>query len=173
MATRWPILVAIAIAGGVAWLALRTDGPDKAETPASPGSEGRTTPPKVAISAPQPPSLDAGVGSDRVQPALPPTLSPEAAFTAQNRDTDWAPSTEDEIRRRFKKVRGAKLSEAECRQSQCRIIVAGTQADVSRTIADLESDRGLHGFAQNILLTAPERKPDGSLVLRAFALFER
>lgn len=132
-----------------------------------------------AVSARQTPTLlgtpsgSSGSSGSAARPALPPTQSPEATFLAQSRDPDWAPSTEGEIRKRFQKIRGAKLSETECRHSQCRIVVAGGEAEVSRTIADLEGDRGLHGFAQNLLLTAPERKPDGSLVLRVFALFDR
>ncbi len=137
----------------------------------SAGSGGLTAP---RVSAPIPPTLtaDAATGSAPAL-ALPPTQSAEATFAAQPRDADWAPPTENEIRRRFKKIRGAKLEETECRENRCRLVVAGSEADVSQTISDLESDRGLHGFASNILLTAPERKPDGSLVLRAFAVFER
>jgi hypothetical protein len=172
MPSRWPIVVGIAvIAGGVAWFALRDGEGEKPTTPISPKSPGSadlTTPSKV-VSVPAPPRLPS---ADTKNPALP-KLTAAEVFAAQPRDDEWAPPTETEIRKRFKRVRGAKLSELDCRQSQCQIIVAGTQADVSRTIADLEGDRGLHGFAQNLLLTAPERKPDGTLVLRAFAMFDR
>lgn len=172
MPSRWPIVVGIAvIAGGIAWFAVRDDEGEKSAMPISPKSPGSAdlTAPSRVVSAPTPPQLPS---LDPKHPALP-RLTAAEAFAAQPRDDDWAPSTENEIRKRFKQVRGAKLSELDCRQSQCRIVVAGTQADVSRTIADLEGDRGLHGFAQNLLLTAPERKPDGTLVLRAFAMFER
>lgn len=120
------------------------------------------------VAAPAPPTLaDA-------RPALPePHVTADAAFAAQTRDPEWAPTTETEIKRRFKKVRGGRLEDAECRQSQCRLVITGSEGDVGKTIADLESDRGLHGFATTILLTAPETQPDGTLVLRAFATFER
>jgi hypothetical protein len=97
----------------------------------------------------------------------------EAVFSAETRDDDWAPKVEKELAKRFAKVRGAKLEDTECRQSQCRIVVHGNPAEVSRTIADLEGTRGLHGYAKNIVLTAPEKKSDGSIVMRAFAVFER
>ena len=70
-------------------------------------------------------------------------------------------------------VRGAKLDATDCRQTRCSITVSGSEAAVGKTIADLESDRGLHGYAENILLTAPEQRPDGSIVLRAIASFRR
>jgi len=94
-------------------------------------------------------------------------------FEAEVRDDEWAKPTERGIKQRFKHVRGAKLREAECRQSRCRLVIAGSKSDVAQTIADLESARGLTGFAKSVLLTAPERQADGSLELRAFALFER
>jgi hypothetical protein len=176
MSSRWPIVVGIAaIGGGVAWFALRSD-PHEPATDAGSQRSADLTPPELRsrtrLAAPQPPSLagDAGTGP-HLAPA--PTQTAEATFTGQARDADWAPATETEIRRRFQKVRGAKLQTAECREDRCQLVVAGSEADVSQTIADLESDRGLHGFASNVLLTAPERKPDGSLVLRAFAVFER
>ena len=102
-----------------------------------------------------------------------PKLTVAETFAAQSRDNEWAPVTETAIKQRFTKVRGAKLEDTECRQNQCRLVIAGSQGDVSRTIADLESDRGLHGFAKNILLTAPEKQADGSLRMRAFAIFDR
>ncbi len=164
------IFVGIILLGGAACR-------EKSPEPAAQGSAAPTPPatrPGPAIAAPQPPSLgaDAGVAAGP-QPALPPAQTPEAAFTSQTRDAEWAPATETEIKRRFKQVRGAKLEQTECREDRCRLVVAGSEADVGQTIADLESDRGLHGFATNVLLTAPERKPDGSIVLRAFAIFER
>ena len=70
-------------------------------------------------------------------------------------------------------MRGARLDGAECRHTQCQLTVVGTEGDVGRTIADLEGANGLHGFARQLILTAPERRADGTLVLRAFAAFER
>lgn len=102
---------------------------------------------------------------------MPPAAS--ETFESETRDADWAGPTERGIKQRFKNVRGAKLRAAECRESRCRLTIAGTEAEVSQTIADLEGKRGLSGFAKSVLLTAPERKPDGSLELRAFAVFER
>jgi len=164
MAIRWAFLVGI--------VAITQGCRDKAPDPAARGSADLTAASRVPTSTPKPPSLGADAGVDPSLPA-PPRQSADATFTAQARDVEWAPSTETELRRRFTKIRGAKLEDAECRQSQCRLVIAGNEGDVGRTIADLESNRGLHGFAANVLLTTPERKSDGTLVLRAFAMFER
>jgi hypothetical protein len=144
-------------------------------------------PPAKSESTPEPPP-PAPTSAVRERPTLPPpaptpapslprqdgvTSKTEATFAAEQRDDDWAPGVEKELVKRFANVRGAKLEDAECRHSQCRIVLAGSSSEVSRSIADLEGSRGLHGYAKNIVLTAPEKKPDGSLVLRAFAVFER
>ncbi len=126
----------------------------------------RPVEPESGASAPKAPTLPA-------RPELPTRATPNARFTAETRDSEWAPGAESEIRKRFADIRGAALQSAECRQSQCRLTIAGTEGEVGRTIADLESNRGLHGYAKSVLLTAPERKADGSLVLRAFAQFDR
>jgi hypothetical protein len=140
------------------------------EKPASAPARGSDEPVKPAkVAAPERPALN-----DATLPTLPPPpQSAEATFTAQVRDDEWAPTTETEIKRRLTKIRGAKLEATECRQNQCRLVLAGSEGDVGQTIADLEGTRGLHGFATNVLLTAPERRSDGTLVLRAFAMFER
>jgi len=143
---------------------------DKPKPPAAGPADPTPTPtPAAKVEAPKSPTLPA-------RPTLPgasgkPTA--ETRFAAETRDDDWAPTAETQIRRRFTNIRGAKLEDTECRQSQCRLVIAGSEGEVGRTIADLESNRGLHGYAKNILLTAPEKKTDGSLVLHAFALFDR
>jgi hypothetical protein len=94
-------------------------------------------------------------------------------FVRETRDDEWAETTEAELEARWKTIRGGKLESAECRQAQCKLVVSGSQDDVATTIADLEGSRGLHGFAQGVLLTSPERKDDGSIVLRVFVKFRR
>lgn len=94
-------------------------------------------------------------------------------FDAEQRDGGWASEVESGIKQRFEKVRGGKLEAAECRQTQCKLTIIGSEGELAQTIADLEGARGLHGYAKNILLTAPAKKPDGSIELRAFAIFER
>ena len=95
------------------------------------------------------------------------------AFESESRDADWAKSTERRIKQRFKNVRGGTLHAAECRQTRCQLTITGSENQVAQAIEDLGSARGLTGFADSVLLTAPERKPDGSLELRAFAVFAR
>jgi hypothetical protein len=160
MAPQRPLLVGLAFLAGC--------GGEAKEKPVArqlEGSGSQVVPP-AAISAPETPSL---------APALPAVKTPAAAevFESEVRDADWAKSTERGIKQRFKNVRGATLRETECRQSRCRLMITGSENEVSQAIADLEGARGLTGFATSVLLTAPERKPDGSLELRAFAVFER
>lgn len=119
-------------------------------------------PEDAAVEVPALPALDAPAPGDAV-----------ADFDRQTRDPAWAPRTEKTVRERFTKVRGGKLQSIECRESACRLEIAGSEGDIGQAIADLESPRGMHGFAKNIILSAPERKPDGSVVLRATATFER
>jgi hypothetical protein len=152
MLARWAIVVGITLGCGG----------DKA-TPTPTAGSSELTSPKVPIAAPQQPQLG----------SVAPQTSADATFTAEQRDGDWAEPTELGIRERFKRVRGAKLEATECRQSQCRLVLAGSTGDLQQAIADLEGSRGLHGFAKNVLLTAPEKKADGTLVMRAFATFDR
>jgi hypothetical protein len=135
----------------------------------APSADPDPTPVNVEpkVEAPKAPELP------KLPPPPPGKSAADNAFQEQIRDDQWAPTAEAEIHRRFGKVRGAKLEGAECRQNQCRLTIQGNQGEVSRAIADLEGSRGLHGYAKNILLTAPEKKADGTLVLRAFATFDR
>lgn len=144
---------------------------DKAPTKGS-GSAGSPEPTKVGV--PERPALPDAASAPR--PELPSTAQKGATdekFDAETRDAGWASETESGIKQRFDKVRGAKLEAAECRQSQCRLTITGSEGDLAQTIADLEGPRGLHGYAKNILLTAPAKKPDGTIELRAYAIFER
>ena len=139
--------------------------------PPAPGSGEVTGAPKVAV--PQRPVLPSAGTPKPKLPEQGSGKSADATFESEQRDIGWAADTESTIQQRFEKVRGAKLAGTECRQTQCKLTIVGSEGDVSQTIADLESHRGLHGYAKNILLTAPARKPDGTLELRAFAIFER
>lgn len=185
---RWPIVVGIAaICGGIAWFALRRPAAPAMAPARSKEIIASSSPGKAAIGAPLPPILDAigssaGVSaSGTPSPVLPEgspapnawaEVSPAVTFAGQDRDLAWAPTTEAEIKRRFTAIRGARLESTECRQDQCMIVIAGTQDDLGNTLAAIEEPRGLHGFAETILLTAPEQR-NGQLVLRAYAKFAR
>ncbi len=162
--SRWPVHFSTLVVA-----ILLSCKADKAPE-APPASAPDEPPSKVEVAAPKAPVLPP-------RPTLPSSpggkSTAETIFAAQERDDDWAPGAETEIKRRFIKVRGGTLENAECRQSQCKLVIAGSESEVSRTIADLEGTRGLHGYAKNLLLTAPEKKSDGSVVLRAFAMFDR
>jgi hypothetical protein len=169
MGDRAPFVVGIlAIVAVVAWLVLRGDNAHApAKSPAPIANHG-----SAAIKAPEGPSL----GSDTPRPELPTTpATPTAdeAFLEEEVDAGWAKQTEAEIAKRWKQVRGAKLEATECRKTQCRLLVTGEETDVATAIADLEGPRGLHGFAENVLLTSPYKNSDGTVGLRIYAKFDR
>jgi hypothetical protein len=159
----------------IAGLACREPKESPKPAPAAVDPSGSAQVP--AIEAPVAPSLPADAAiAEIAPPAAAPTdaaIAPLVAFDAQPRDPAWAAKTEREIEQRFTKVRGGTLEATECRQSACRLTITGSEGDVGQTIADLESPRGMHGYARSITLTAPEKRPDGTLVLRAIANFER
>lgn len=112
----------------------------------------------------------------RERPALErdkPSRASHDDFEAEIRDAEWAPGVETGIKERFAQVRGAKLEQTECRKTKCRLTITGSEGDLAQAIADLEGPRGLHGYAKNVLLTAPAQKPDGTVELRAIAIFDR
>lgn len=121
-------------------------------------------------------SAEAPTAAVRERPALEadkPSRASHDDFEAEIRDTAWAPGIETGIKERFAQIRGAKLEQTECRKTKCRLTITGSQGDLAQTIADLEGPRGLHGYAKNVLLTAPAQKPDGTVELRAIAIFDR
>ncbi|MEJ7600040.1 MAG: hypothetical protein WKG01_19185 [Kofleriaceae bacterium] len=122
------------------------------------------------------PAATQASGSRQVPPDAPPVDAPVDAldpFTNQVRDPKWAVETERGIHQRFVRVRGAKLRAAECRHDRCRLVIAGTKAQLAQTITDLQGPRGLSGFAASVVLGTPELKADGSVELRVIARFAR
>ncbi|MBA3538704.1 MAG: hypothetical protein H0T79_03685 [Deltaproteobacteria bacterium] len=99
------------------------------------------------------------------------TTNGAEAFASEPRDPAWATRTEGAIRDRLTSL-GTKL-ETECHQTRCKLVLDGGNAEVSKALARIESANGLVGFASSIVLTAPEQRADGTMVLRAFAIFER
>lgn len=123
-----------------------------------------------------PPSSAAGSSTVPAPPALPPQVPGdprEISFRDEPRDAAWADVTEHALRERFRTVRGGQLTEAACRTQQCRLVIAGSRAQIARTIADLGGAHGLHSLAASIELEVPEPRPDGNLTLRAYAQFSR
>jgi hypothetical protein len=170
MRARAPIVVGIlAIVALVAWLVLREG--DKSEPAAPPRTGSSALTQTGAKTAPEAPSLPAETGP--ALPALPPAPTAEDTFSEEERDTAWASQTEPELKKRWKAIRGGKLESVECKKTQCKLVVTGPQQDLAMAIADLEGPRGLHGYAENVLLTAPTQNADGTIVLRIYAKFER
>jgi type IV secretory pathway VirB10-like protein len=159
---RTPFVVGLlAIVAVVAWLILRGDTAQPSNP--SPTPSAAPTPPKQP--APAPPSLPA-------PPTPTPTPSAEDTFVAQPRDDAWAKQTEAELAKRWKQIRGGTLESTECRKVECRLVVTGTQDAVAQAVADLEGPRGLHGFAENVLLSNPTVAGD-TVTLRIYARFAR
>lgn len=181
MASRTGIVVGIAtIAAGIAWFALHDGGSD-ATAPSTSAPEGSQ--PASASAAPgagsaaTTTSRDGKItlGATERPTALTPPPSPAGGtpFEAQQRDPEWAPRTEADIKHRFATgVRGGKLVSAECRHDQCLLTMSGTEDEMSKAMADLETPGGLLGFADHIVLNGPETR-EGELIIKAYAVFDR
>ena len=139
------------------------------------GSAALTTSPGSSATTARDPKIDIAPVA-RPTPTTPtPAATPDtsAAFEAQERDADWAPSTESEIRHRFDTgVRAGHLDRAECRADQCLLTMSGTEEEMAKVISDLETEGGLRNFADHIILGGPEQR-DGKLVMKAYAVFDR
>jgi hypothetical protein len=122
------------------------------------------------LTAPSAPSSTPATPATSRAPAIAPRA---AAFVDEPRDARWASATERTLRERFRTVRGARLSDTECRTRQCRLVVIGSRDQIGHTIAELGGAHGLHGLAIALELAPPESHADGSVTLRAYAQFSR
>lgn len=94
-------------------------------------------------------------------------------FEAEVRDGAWASATEKEIKRRFAVgIRDGKLESAECRQDQCLLTMRGSEEEMTKVLADLETEGGLRGYADHIILDGPVQQ-NGEMTIRAYAVFDR
>ncbi len=150
---RWILL-------GLALVACR-DGSTPTATPeparASTGT-GSAAPPTPAGPRPSLPAL-----------ADAPPPEPQAIedkFAAEPIDRFWKTNTEAEIRRRVPNANAI-----ECHRSLCRITLVGNEHELATSMDQLESEQSLRGIAQSVMLTAPDKRPDGTLALRAYARF--
>jgi hypothetical protein len=176
--SRVPIVVGIlAIAGTIAWFALRRD-PGAKERPPS-GKPAIAGSGRAAISAPEGPSLG-GSGAnafDPTPPALPDAQSIDApshrdVFAAQPRDPQWSKSTEDDLKAMVGKLKLTTVESVECHTDQCELTLVGPADQVEAAVAGLESSKGIPLLAKSLLLGGPERSGD-KLTLRVYALFDR
>jgi hypothetical protein len=182
MTARWGIVVgALAITAGIAWFALHRGGSaddsgkiatkDMASLTSSDratGGSGSATgrDGKMDLS---PKTRPEHFGAANEQPLR----ASGSVFEAQSRDADWAPATEKEIKRRFAVgIREGKLDATECRQDQCLLTMSGTEEEMTKALADLETEGGLRGYADHIILDGPVQQ-DGKMIVRAFAVFDR
>lgn len=95
------------------------------------------------------------------------------AFEAQQRDAQWAPAIEAEIQHRFETgVKAGHLDSAECRTDQCLLTMSGSEEEMGKALAKLETEGGLRSFADHIILAGPETR-DGTMIVKAYAVFDR
>jgi hypothetical protein len=182
MTARWGILVgALVIAAGIAWFASHRGGSaDDSGKIAPEGSANLTSSDRQITGSGSATGRDGKMdlspktrpehfGSANEQP-LP---ASGTAFEAQSRDADWAPVTEKEIKRRFAVgIRESKLESAECRQDQCLLTMSGNEDEMSKGLADLETEGGLRNFADHIILDGPVQQ-NGKMTVRVYAVFDR
>lgn len=183
MGARWLLVVAgVAIAAGIAWLLIRPgQGPTvAAERDAGVSPRAVADAPRLATPTPLPPTLvDGDVDALAEQPALPavvedaaaPAEIGEEAWNRETRDADWAPAKERELDRRLARL-DQRPGRVECRSRQCRLTFMGGEDALSKTMAVLESTKGLQGFVETQLLSIV-RQADGTMELRVYASFAR
>ncbi|HUJ58520.1 MAG TPA: hypothetical protein VLX92_08510 [Kofleriaceae bacterium] len=144
---------AIALA---AMLVACRDNRPPAPPPAAPAPASSAPAPRPAL-----PDIDAAV-------VLDPDATTQQRFAAEPVDPRWAQDTERDVHQRLQAVPLA--PEVECRSTQCRITVVGSDAQLAHLLDQLAP---LHAIAKTILLTAPEKLADGRTALHAYARFER
>lgn len=179
MTARWGIVVgALAIAGGITWFAMRRGGTADDAT-GKIGPEGSTDLTSGTTAAGPQTRRDGRIdltpktrpergGSAAELPAM-----GNSAFEAEVRDGEWAIATETEIKRRFAVgVREGKLESAECRRDQCLLTMSGSEDEMTKALADLETEGGLRNYADHIILDGPVMQ-DGKMIVRAYAVFDR
>ena len=114
----------------------------------------------VPTPAPRLPSIDAAVAE--------PT-APGERFAAERVDETWRSREETELRGKLAHLHGGP-PQLECRSTTCLVTVTASEAELRAAITDLGQ---LHGLARAMVLTAPEKQPDGRLALRAYVQFDR
>ncbi len=110
--------------------------------------------PRPSLPAPEVPA-EAGV------------LTVQQTFEHEPIDRFWRTNTESQVRHRLPSA-----SDVECHQTICRVTVVGNEHDIASAVDLMETEQSLRGIAQTIVLTAPEKRPDGSFALRAYARFD-
>jgi hypothetical protein len=124
--------------------------------------------------------VDGDVDALAEQPALPalvddggapPAEIGEESYARETRDESWAPAKERELDRRLSRL-DQRPGRVECRSRQCRMTFAGGEDALGKTMAILDSTKGLQGFVETQLLSIV-RQADGTMELRVYATFAR
>ena len=175
------LLLALAIGGATYWIYARSRGGGEPTPQAPTRASGSATPeppppPHVVAIAPHN-APDRPALPDQPRPMLPDgggVPTPAQIYASEPRDLDWGPRTEKEIEQRLAHLKGGSLEDTECHVSQCQVTIAGGDTGALQiAIGELEDQRGLAGIATSMILSAPEKRADGSLLLRAYVSFDR
>lgn len=103
-------------------------------------------------------------------------------FEQEQRDPAWADEHERELTLRLRRLvddlskRGSivDVDAIECRRSLCRISLHARDVPaLSALYGALESEHGLYGWADNVLLASVEAASDGQVKTSVTAVFER
>ncbi len=132
--------------------------PRASERPQASGLRPQEQKEKATPAKPVLPETDAGI---------PTTGSIADQFAAEPEDKQWAVETEAKIKQRVP------AADVACKTTRCRLTISGPEKDVSAALDKLESEQSLRGIAVSVLLSEPEKKPDGSWTVKAYARFNR
>ena len=174
----------VAVGGAIAWWQWRDH---EAAAPVAP-TAARAMVPEPAVAAPVVVAPAAPVAPSppvRVAPAPGPdpgvaAAGPSVAFEDEPRDPAWADEHERELTLRLRDVAEAlegsavTLGKPECRRSLCKVaITAADTGALGKVYGALESEDGLHGWADTMLLEHVVTRDDGKVETSVIAQFVR
>lgn len=175
----------VAVGGAIAWWQWR-DHDDAAP-------EARPSAPPMPTPVPAPVAAVVVVPSGPIAPSSPvrvpspspvewgsPAAGPSLTFEDEPRDPAWAGEHEHELTLRLRNVAeaiedgGVTLGKPECRRSLCKVAIVAPDAGVlGKVYGALESEDGLHGWADTMLLEHVVTRDDGKVETAVVAQFVR
>ena len=166
----WPVVLGF----GFAMACRGSDAPKRGEHgDTSPGGSAAALAPKTTGTGPHvDPSRPVLPVSQDTVPLGSGVPTAHQVFMSESPDPAWKQATEHRLHEKLAHLAHVP-SQIECRSTQCRITVVGSQQDLAASIDELQGESGLLSMAQSMVLTAPENLADGKLALDAYARFDR
>lgn len=161
-------VLVVALRGGGDDESTRSPAPD----PAASGDPSGPTRMKA------PPATAGHTAPDRQKPRIKASAPLSQSFEGQDRDENWARTTEKEIGDRLdellEKYRDTvEVPRVECRQNVCRLAITSTAEDEFRQFVEsLQDERGFYGYADQLMLEKPQSSASG-MSIRVFLVFNR